>query len=822
MNKKEDLTQQIPTSSGKSEIGESADYSSVEKNTSESDNDEVDGNNICGFRKKKGGKSPTKYVPPLENEKMEPSRTSKPREPCPPRGTAGCSEPPSDPSLQHPAGFPPVQKDRGGRDSSRTGSDVKEDVSGETRQIQENADTGKRVIGKMQKEIEAPAKPEQPAGTDPARAAGRAGCAEAASRAEGGEKAESKHEERGGMAKKDVKFHVTKTGSLGGTVMTQGSGTAESCAGAPEISKRRLQELKNLLSEGPPPAHGPSYGGKAGGSFPQKNSKPWEKAAEKQGRPFETFGPHFGEENRKYHGFHREGAGQQSKPLLVLSAAGSDQQQPGGSDVDQLILGLPAPSTQAESTAPEVQFDASAGHAASSREPDVNGLGSSTLLHLFSHIEFIKQQMARDNVQFVRFESIDLHGVSRSKNVPSRFFHEKAIHGVAMPRSYLELTLNPKDNELDYINATNFNCDIILNPDLSTFRILPWTEQTARVICDSFTVLGNPLMTSPRHIAKKQLSQLQDNGFSLHSAFTYEFCIYGITEVVNSKTISFPAATILNNHDQTFIQELIEGMYYAGANIESFSSSSGPGQMEITFHPAFGIDAADSAFTFRTGIKEVAKKYNYVASFFSESGFYNSGALSHSLWDLNGQKNLFSVGYGVEELSDIGKNWLSGLLAHTAAISCLMAPTTSCRKPYSKYSKESKETVNAKWAYNDNSCAFNVKCHGGKGTHIENKLSSATANPYLVLAATIAAGLDGVKRGLRYDDMLQEENYTADLKHSSVPLKLEDALVALEKDSCIKEALGETFIRYFVAMKHYELETEEMDSERNKCLGYFI
>lgn len=329
-------------------------------------------------------------------------------------------------------------------------------------------------------------------------------------------------------------------------------------------------------------------------------------------------------------------------------------------------------------------------------------------------------------------------------------------------------------------------------------------------------------MTSPRHIAKKQLSQLQDNGFSLHSAFTYEFCIYGITEVVNSKTISFPAATILNNHDQTFIQELIEGMYYAGANIESFSSSSGPGQMEITFHPAFGLDAADSAFTFRTGLKEVAKKYNYVASFFSESGFYNSGALSHSLWDLNGQKNLFSAGYGVEELSELGKNWLSGLLAHTAAISCLMAPTTSCRKSYSKYSKESKETVNAKWAYNDNSCAFNVKCHGGKGTYIENKLSSAAANPYLVLAATIAAGLDGVKRGLRYDDMLEEENHTADLKHSSIPLKLEDALVALEKDTCIKEALGETFIRYFVAMKHYELETEEMDSERNKCLGYFI
>ncbi|KAG6928093.1 lengsin, lens protein with glutamine synthetase domain, partial [Chelydra serpentina] len=196
-----------------------------------------------------------------------------------------------------------------------------------------------------------------------------------------------------------------------------------------------------------------------------------------------------------------------------------------------------------------------------------------------------------------------------------------------MPRGYLELTLNPKDSEVDHISATNFNCDILLSPDLSTFRVLPWTEQTARVICDSFTILGTPLLTSPRHIAKQQLSQLQDNGLSLRSAFTYEFCIYSIAEIVNSKTISFPAASILNSYDQPFIQELIEGMYHAGANIESFSSSTWPGQMEISFHPEFGIGAADTAFTFRTGIKEMAKKYNYIASFFAENGFYNSGIL---------------------------------------------------------------------------------------------------------------------------------------------------------------------------------------------------
>ncbi|XP_029452727.1 lengsin [Rhinatrema bivittatum] len=457
----------------------------------------------------------------------------------------------------------------------------------------------------------------------------------------------------------------------------------------------------------------------------------------------------------------------------------------------------------------------------SSRDRNPSNIGIQKSLHVVSHIEHIKQQIDRENIRFIRFEATDLHGVSRSKTIPAHYFHEKAIHGVCMPRSYLELTLNPKNNEVDHISATNFNNDIVLMPDLSTFRVLPWAEKNARVICDTCTMIGIPLSTSPRHIAKRQIFLLQESGLSLQSAFTYEFCIYGVAEIINSKTISFPAATLLNDHDQPFIQQLIDGMYHIGVNIESFSSSSGPGQMEISFQPVFGLGAADNAFTFRTGIKEVAKKHNYVVSFFTETGFYNSGILSHSLWDINGRKNLFNNDFRDQELTDIGKKWLSGLLLHSAALSCLVAPGVSCRKCFAKQGKDSPEFVYATWGSNDNRCAYNLKCYGWKGIHLENKLASAIANPYLVLAATIAAGLDGIRRGL---NILEGTNSTDlyHLKSSAIPLKLEGALAALEEDTSIKEALGEAFIQYFIAMKKYELETEEMDTERNKFLEYFI
>lgn len=394
---------------------------------------------------------------------------------------------------------------------------------------------------------------------------------------------------------------------------------------------------------------------------------------------------------------------------------------------------------------------------------------------------------------------------------------EKAVYGVPMPRSYLELTLSPKENEVDYPIATSFNSDILLIPDLSTFRALPWAEQTARIICDPCTITGIPLRTSPRLIAKLMLGQLQAMGFSIHSSFTYECCIFGVPERMGPKVIFFPATTLLSNHDMPFLQQLVRGMYHMGISVDSFASASGPGQMEICFKPKFGIEAADSAFTFRTGVKEMARKYNYVATFLTDDTIYNSGCLSHSLWDASGRRNLFHSATG--EVSEIGKKWLGGLLHHSPALSCLMAPGIGCRTQLTK-GNISKSTFYATCGCNDNSCAFNVKVHGGWETHIENKLGSAMANPYIVLAATIAAGLDGIKRNLCAEQSLNK--VPGQQKQFAIPVKLEDALVALGEDSVICEALGEPFVHYFIAMKHLEIETQETDIDRNKNLEYFI
>ncbi|MEQ2247915.1 hypothetical protein ILYODFUR_014071 [Ilyodon furcidens] len=441
-------------------------------------------------------------------------------------------------------------------------------------------------------------------------------------------------------------------------------------------------------------------------------------------------------------------------------------------------------------------------------------------LRFFSAMEQIKQQIARENINFVRFEATDLHGVSRSKTVPVRFFHEKAIYGVPMPRSYLELTLSPKSNEVDHASTAIFSSDVLLIPDLSTFRVLPWAEQTARVICDPCTVTGSPLRTSPRLIAKQLLAQLQSLGFSLHSSLTYECCVLGAPDRIGPKTLLFPATTLLSNHDLPFFQQLVDSMYCIGADIDSIASASGPGQMEINLRPEFGIAAADSAFTLRTGIKEMARKHSYIASFFTDDGLYNAGVLSHSLWDANGRRSLFQSGEKAEDLSEIGRKWLAGLLTHSAALSCLMSPGLGCRSHIARTIKDPKQMLYATCGCNDNSSSFNIKCHGGRETHIDNKLGSAMANPYIVLAATVAAGLDGIRRNLNIENILNKA--PGQQREFAIPVKLDNALEALAEDHVICNSLGEPFVQYFIAMKKFEIETQELDDERNKCLEYFI
>jgi glutamine synthetase len=414
----------------------------------------------------------------------------------------------------------------------------------------------------------------------------------------------------------------------------------------------------------------------------------------------------------------------------------------------------------------------------------------------------LEKKMAADGIEFVRFEQSDTHGISRSKTIPVshvRDFAEDGLNfllgqlgfdvqaGVAPGTGYLE--------ELGFPDSRIF-------PDLSTYRVLPWADKTARLLCEPHYTDGRPAMAAPRAVARQLLSELEGMGYHLFSGFEYEFYL------VNRETRKppFPGiqifATLRNNFDEQLIYQILRGMSAVGVDIITSNAEYGPGQMEINFAPDMGIEAADSAFTFKNGVKEIAQRSGYMASFMtkpyadqSASGCHHH----HSLLDIKTGRNVFAGRDG--SLTDICRWWLGGQIAHAAALCAFASPTVNCGKRYKLYSFA---PTNATWGIENRTTGFRMKNLDGQGAHIENRLPCGSSNPYLVMAGVLAAGLDGLKN--KIEPPAETQGIAYGLKGvTDLPTRLEQSLDALEVDTTLRAALGEEFIKLFIAVKRHEI-----------------
>ena len=319
----------------------------------------------------------------------------------------------------------------------------------------------------------------------------------------------------------------------------------------------------------------------------------------------------------------------------------------------------------------------------------------------------------------------------------------------------------------------------------------------------------------PRVIARRQLEKLKSLGISLLSAHEHEF---NLVDKETTKTVNDDVnynATIRFTPVNEFILQVINELPKVGVSVEQVETEYGPGQFEITYKPAFGIRAPDNAHTYKISIKEIALLNGYVASFMSKPYPDKSGSSSHfchSLWDAEGKVPLIFDEHSPMKLSKVAKHWLAGLVAHGPAISLLMGPTVNCLKRLKAAFFCPK---NSTWGIDNRSVAFRVKFNGGKGTYFENRIGAAGCNPYLSLAATVAAGIDGIVNELELPPPVSGSAYEeADLPPNTKPLptEMEDALQALLDDKVICDALGKEFIKCFTAAKKHDIEVAKKEA----------
>nr|MDQ2959954.1 glutamine synthetase family protein [Candidatus Dormibacteraeota bacterium] len=304
--------------------------------------------------------------------------------------------------------------------------------------------------------------------------------------------------------------------------------------------------------------------------------------------------------------------------------------------------------------------------------------------------------------------------------------------------------------------------DVVIVPDPQTFRVLPWADRTGWVLCDVYFSNGKPMPLDGRAIMREQLSRLEAAGYGYTAGLEVE---YYIVRLVNVRTAleetgspaptpvvdifqqgyQFLSETRLDAVDGT-LRALRDSLYEVGLPPRSMEDEWGPGQMEFTFAPLAGLNAADSMILFRSAVKSICQRRGLLASFMCWPAFPNffpSGwHLHESLTDASSGANAFAS--ESEMLAPVGRQFVAGLLEHAKPMTIFTTPTVN---GYGRFRPYSFAPDRIGWALENRGAM--VRVQGGKGdtgTHLENRLGEPAANPYLYMAANIAAGLDGITR----------------------------------------------------------------------------
>lgn len=410
-----------------------------------------------------------------------------------------------------------------------------------------------------------------------------------------------------------------------------------------------------------------------------------------------------------------------------------------------------------------------------------------------------------EGIRFLRIAWCDNANVIRAKAVHAGAASEVLEHGVGISRAqqgvYVTRDAFVPESGLGPVG------EVRLVPDLETLSALPFAPGHARVMGD-MRVDGAPWPLCPREFVRRMERNLAERGLEVRAAFENEFYLLEGGDGPPRPVDRSPFCAVhAMNTSFGFVDDLAEALLAQRIPVEQWYPESGFGQQELSVGYAAPLVAADRQVAYRETVHAVAHRHGLRASFlpkvFAESA--GSGCHVHmSLW--RGGHNV-TAGPGPGGLSPETRSWMAGLLEHLPA---LMALTTPIPNSYRRIQPHCWSGAFACWGLDNREAALRVPSHpsGGGPTNFELKTVDAASNPYLVLGAVMAAGLDGLERGLDPGDPVGEDPglLPEALRPGRLPRSLGEALGHLEKDGVILDALGPELARAVLAVRRKELE----------------
>ena len=365
---------------------------------------------------------------------------------------------------------------------------------------------------------------------------------------------------------------------------------------------------------------------------------------------------------------------------------------------------------------------------------------------------------------------------------------------------------------------THFANGIIM-PIPGTAREMKWSSTPQRRVGHVLSTLlfssGQPDPACSRHTALRQIARLEQLGLRVKSAYEMEFMLFeqGDTSRPMGRGRKQYSNMALLDEDLDFFLDLMDTLRGSGIPVEFFNNEFDEGQYEITLEPTYGIESPDAVFMARYGIRAFSQRRGYQATFMARPAYpqaANGFHLNHSLWTEDG-KDVFFDASDPARLSAFARHWIAGLLQHSPALCTLVCPTVNC---YQRFNEGLAPNI-IYWNLDDRQCVFRAKT-SSTGAYLENRLPSSACNPYLALAATIAAGLDGVERKLECPPPGPPEERQGAVPN--LPKTLSEALDKLEEDVVLKEAVGSKVVDYFSLLKR-DFEVKHFENNKTKDMS---
>ncbi|RZM79902.1 type III glutamate--ammonia ligase [Leptolyngbya iicbica LK] len=446
-----------------------------------------------------------------------------------------------------------------------------------------------------------------------------------------------------------------------------------------------------------------------------------------------------------------------------------------------------------------------------------------------AEIATLKSSLESQGVKYALASYVDIHGMSKAKMVPlshlgqmmqgSELFTGAALDGV------------PQDISDEEVAAM---------PDARSATILPWNKEVVWFASDLY-LSGQPFEACSRIILKRMLDKAASLGFTFNLGIETEFFVFKETEqgfepISDRDTLAKPCydlTGLLDNYG--WLTELVDTMNHLGWDVYSFDHEDANGQFETDFAYADALTMSDRLTFFRLMVKEIVRKHGYFASFMPKPFANRTGSGAHynmSLADIDTGKNLFEDSHDPRGcgLSQLGYQFIAGILRHAKAICAVTCPTVNSYKRLIRKGSMSGFTwapVYICYGNNNRTNMLRIPLAGGR---VECRAADIATNLYLGAAMILAAGLEGIEQCLDPGDPHTENMYNYTLPELDalgidlLPRTLQEAVDAFERDPLSKAVMGPLMYRTYTDFKRQEWEdyhTHISDWEHQRYLKFF-